>query len=70
LGHLKKGKVSMKEYWEITHDRAVPTQAVWGLQPAFELNNLTRAQHGTLRTRVVNSNPGTVNSSPKSVVTI
>ncbi|MEN9575199.1 MAG: hypothetical protein RL514_3054 [Verrucomicrobiota bacterium] len=38
----------MKEYWEITHDRAVPTQAVWGLQPAFELNNLTRAQHGTL----------------------
>jgi hypothetical protein len=48
LGHLKKGQDNMKEYWEITHDRAVPTQAVWGLQPAFELNNLTRAQHGTL----------------------
>ena len=38
----------MKQYWEITHDRAVPTQAVWGLAPTFELNNLTRAQHGTL----------------------
>lgn len=38
----------MNEYWEITHERAVATQAVWGMQPAFELNNLTRTQHGTL----------------------
>ena len=38
----------MNEYWDITLTRAVPTQAVWGLQPTFELNNLTRAQHGTL----------------------
>jgi hypothetical protein len=38
----------MNEYWEITHERAVATQGVWGMQPAFELNNLTRTQHGTL----------------------
>ena len=38
----------MNEYWEITHGRAVATQAVWGMQPAFELNNLTLTQHGTL----------------------
>ena len=38
----------MNEYWDITHDRAVPTQAVWGLQAAFELDKLTRTQHGTL----------------------
>ncbi len=38
----------MNEYWEITHERAVATQAVWGMQPAFEINNLTRTQHGTL----------------------
>lgn len=38
----------MKEFWEITHDRAVPTQVVWAMQAAFELNNLTRTQHGTL----------------------
>jgi hypothetical protein len=38
----------MNEYWEITHARAVATQAVWGMQPTFELNNLTRTQHGTL----------------------
>lgn len=38
----------MKEYWEITRERAVATQAVWGMKPAFELNKLTRAQHGTL----------------------
>lgn len=38
----------MKEYWEITHERAVATQAVWGMKPAFELNNLTKAQHETL----------------------
>ena len=38
----------MKEYWEISHERAVATQAVWGMQPTFELNGLTRPQHGTL----------------------
>lgn len=38
----------MKEYWEITHERAVATQAVWGMKPAFELNKLTKAQHETL----------------------
>ena len=38
----------MKEYWEITHARAVATQAVWGMKPAFELNKLTKAQHATL----------------------
>lgn len=38
----------MKEYWNITYDRAVPTQVVWGMQAAFELNNFTRTQHGTL----------------------
>lgn len=38
----------MQEYWEITHERAVDTQAVWEMQPTFELNNLTRTQHGTL----------------------
>jgi len=38
----------MNEYWEITHERAVPTQAVWGMQPTFEINNLTRTGHGTL----------------------
>lgn len=38
----------MQQYWEITHERAVDTQAVWGMQPTFELNNLTRTQHGTL----------------------
>ena len=38
----------MNEYWEITHGRGVATQAVWGMQPTFELNNLTRTQHGTL----------------------
>lgn len=38
----------MNEYWEITHERAVATQAVWGMQVAFELNNLTYTQHGTL----------------------
>jgi len=38
----------MNEYWEITHERAVATQAVWGMQLAFELHNLTRTQHGTL----------------------
>lgn len=38
----------MNEYWEITHTRAVATQAVWDMQPTIELNNLTRTQHGTL----------------------
>jgi hypothetical protein len=38
----------MNEYWEITHERGVATQAVWGMQPTFEINNLTRTQHGTL----------------------
>lgn len=38
----------MNEYWEITHERAVPTQAVWAMQASFEINNLTRTQHGTL----------------------
>ena len=38
----------MKEYWEITHERAVATQAVWGMKPTFELNKLTKAQHATL----------------------
>ncbi len=38
----------MNEYWEITHERAVPTQALWGMQPTFELNQLTRTQHATL----------------------
>lgn len=38
----------MNEYWEITHERAVATQAVWNMKPAFELNALTRTQHGTL----------------------
>ena len=38
----------MNEYWEITHERAVATQAVWAMKPAFELNALTRTQHGVL----------------------
>ena len=38
----------MNEYWEVTHGRAVPTQAVWGMQPTFEINGLTHTQHGTL----------------------
>jgi hypothetical protein len=38
----------MKQYWEITHERGVATQAVWGMKPAFELNKLTKAQHSTL----------------------
>ena len=38
----------MKEYWEITHERALATQAVWIMQPGFELNKLTKAQHATL----------------------
>lgn len=38
----------MRQYWEITHGRAVDTQAVWGMQPTFELNGLTYTQHGTL----------------------
>ena len=38
----------MEEYWEITHTRAVATQAVWGMKPTFELNKLTKAQHATL----------------------
>ena len=38
----------MNEYWEITHERAVPTQAVWSMQPTFELNGLTLTQHATL----------------------
>ncbi len=38
----------MNEYWEITHERGVATQAVWGMKPAFELNKLTKAQHATL----------------------
>lgn len=38
----------MQQYWEITHERAIDTQAVWGMQLLFELNNLTRTQHGTL----------------------
>lgn len=38
----------MNEYWDITYNRAVPTQAVWGMQPAFELDKLNRTQHGTL----------------------
>ena len=38
----------MNEYWEITHERAVPTQAVWAMQPTFELNGLNLAQHATL----------------------
>lgn len=38
----------MNEYWEITRERGVATQAVWDMQPAFEINNLTRTQHGTL----------------------
>ena len=35
----------MKQYWEITHTRAVATQAVWGMKLTFELNKLTKAQH-------------------------
>ena len=38
----------MNEYWEITYERAVATQAVWWMQPTFEINNLTLTQHGTL----------------------
>ncbi|MEP7366474.1 MAG: hypothetical protein ABI972_24720 [Acidobacteriota bacterium] len=38
----------MKEYWEITHTRAVATQAVWGMKLTFDLNKLTKAQHSTL----------------------
>lgn len=38
----------MNEYWEITHERGVATQAVWGMQPTFKLKNLDRTQHGTL----------------------
>ncbi len=38
----------MDEYWEITHDRAVKTQAVWAMQPTFALNKLNRTQHGAL----------------------
>ncbi len=35
----------MKEYWEITQERAVASLAVWGMKPEFELRNLTRAGH-------------------------
>lgn len=38
----------MNEYWNITLARAMRTQAVWGMKPEFELNSLTRTQHGTL----------------------
>ncbi len=38
----------MIEYWELTHARAVPTQSVWAMQPAFELNNLTMVRHAEL----------------------
>lgn len=38
----------MQQYWEITLERAVDTQVIWDMQPAFELNGLTRTQHGTL----------------------
>ncbi len=38
----------MQEYWEITHGRAVDTQAVWAMQPTFALNGLDRTQHGAL----------------------
>lgn len=38
----------MNQFWDITYARAMPTQAVWGLQAGFELNGLTRTQHGTL----------------------
>jgi hypothetical protein len=35
----------MKEYWEITYERGIATNAVWAMQPNFELRNLTRFQH-------------------------
>ena len=38
----------MNEFWNITNARAIPTQAVWAMQPLFELNNLNRTQHGAL----------------------
>lgn len=38
----------MNEYWEITRERGIATQAVWAMQPTFELNKLTRTQHGAL----------------------
>ena len=38
----------MKTYWEITHERGVPTVAVWLMNPTFELRGgLTRASHST-----------------------
>ena len=37
----------MKEYWEITHERATATVAVWNLQSTFALKGLTLAQHTT-----------------------
>ncbi len=38
----------MKQYWEITYERAIATQAVWAMKPAFELNNLNKTQHSAL----------------------
>ena len=38
----------MQQYWEITLERGIDTQAVWGMQLTFELNGLTRTQHGAL----------------------
>ena len=38
----------MKEFWEITHDRGVDTQAVWGMQPDFAINKLNKTQHAAL----------------------
>lgn len=38
----------MDEYWEITQERAVATQAVWAMKIAFELNKLNRTQHAAL----------------------
>jgi hypothetical protein len=35
----------MKEFWEITYERGIATNAVWAMQPAFELRGLTSTQH-------------------------
>jgi hypothetical protein len=35
----------MKEQWEITQERAIATNAVWAMQPGFELRGTTLAQH-------------------------
>ena len=37
----------MTEYWEITHNRATATVAVWNMQAAFVLKSLNLTQHTT-----------------------